>query len=252
MNGSFKIVVPSFNCIDFLKKNLASIEAQTYKSYDVCVIDDCSTVKGQRELILDYCQRNNWKYIFHQKNLGALAGIVEGIHSFNCQDDDVIVMVDGDDWLYNDKVLEKLAKIYTEEDVYLTWGSFESYPTGYVETCAAHPIDDDIIVNKRYREITDIFCHLKTYKYRLFREIKDEDLRDENHEYFRLSWDKALMYPMLEMAGHKIRFVPDILYVYNIDNPLNDFKLAREEQIAVSNYIRDLPMYSKLNLEKTK
>jgi glycosyltransferase involved in cell wall biosynthesis len=249
MKGQFKIVVPSFNSVAYLPKTLASIECQTNKNFQVCVIDDCSTIAKQREIILEYCQRNNWSYIFHQKNEGALASIVEAIQKFNCKDDDVIVMVDGDDWLYDEHVIEKLDRIYTHEDVYLTWGQFQTYPPDCLKMNYAMPIPDLVIDQQKYREIVDIFGHLKTYKYRLFREIKDEDLRDPNSgEYFRVSWDKALLYPMLEMAGHKVRFNPDIVYVYNIVNPLSDFNINRPEQIAATDYIRSKPNYPRLNL----
>lgn len=249
MKGRFKIVIPSFNSINYLPKTLASVESQINKNYEVCVIDDCSSFPKQREIILEYCQRNQWKYVFHEKNLGALASIVEAIHGFNCKDEDVIVMLDGDDWLYDPYVLTKLDKIYTEEDVYLTWGQFETYPPHCIHMNYATWIPDEVIDRKLYREIIDIFGHLKTYKYRLFREIKDLDLRDpDTQEYFRVSWDKALMYPMLEMAGHKVRFVPDLLYVYNIDNPLSDYKVNRPEQIIATDYIRSKPHYKTLKL----
>jgi glycosyltransferase involved in cell wall biosynthesis len=251
MKGKFKIVVPSFNSVNYLPKTLSSIEQQDNKNYEVCVIDDCSTIAKQREIILDFCQRNGWIFIFRKKNEGALAGIVEAIRGFNCTDDDVIVMIDGDDWLYDSSVLTKLDKIYTEEDVYLTWGQFETYPPKCIHINYALPIPDVVIEQKLYREIVDCFGHLKTYKYRLFREIKDTDLRDpKTGEYFRVSWDKALMYPMLEMASYKVRFVPDILYVYNIVNPLNDFKIYREEQIEATQSICNMPRYPTLDLSK--
>lgn len=249
MKGQFKIVVPSFNSVAYLPKTLASIEKQTNINFQVCVIDDCSTIEKQRGIILDYCRRNNWSYIFHKKNEGALASIIEAIKSFNCKDDDVIVMVDGDDWLYDEHVLEKIDKIYSNEDVYLTWGQFETYPPNWLKMNYAMDIPDLVIDNQMYREIVDVFGHLKTYKYRLFREIKDEDLRDpKSGEYFRVSWDKALLYPMLEMAGHKVKFNPDIVYVYNVINPLSDFTINRPEQIAATEYIRSKPHYLRLDL----
>ncbi|MBA3602390.1 MAG: glycosyltransferase [Parachlamydiaceae bacterium] len=43
---NFKIVVPSFNCPDWIERCLASIESQKYPVGDVCVIDDASTLPG--------------------------------------------------------------------------------------------------------------------------------------------------------------------------------------------------------------
>ena len=249
MQGRFKIIVPSFNSIDYLPKTLASIESQTNQNYDVCVIDDCSSFPEQSEVIKAFCTKNGWLSIFHKKNVGTLASVREGVKKLHCQDEDVIVVVDGDDWLYDEEVLSKLDLIYSSEDVYVTWGQFETYPPNCIQMNYADAVDEEVIEKKLYRQVTDTFFHLRTYKYRLFREIRDEDLRDpKTGEYFRVSGDKALMYPILEMAGKKVRFVEDLLYVYNIDNPLNDFKINRSDQMAATDYIRKLPIYKTLDL----
>lgn len=249
MKGQLKIIVPSFNSVKYLPKTLLSIQEQTYSDYTVCVIDDASSFPEQREIISDFCTRNQWKSIFHKENVGSLASIVEAIRELNCQDEDVIVLVDGDDWLVGPDVFAKLNQIYTEEDVYLTWGSFVTYPEG--QLMMNYDISEKVIERKSCRSIYITFSHLKTFKFRLFREIKDADLRDADGEYFRVTGDKALMYPMLEMAGHKIRFISDILYVYNMENPLNDHLIYFNEQVAARDYICSKPCYETLILEES-
>lgn len=247
MKGKFKIVVPSYNSVRYLPKTLASIEKQTNKNFDVCVIDDASTLPQQKEIIADFCQRNGWKSIYHNKNVGPLKGTVEAIRDFNCQDDDVIVIVDGDDWLYDENVLAKLDLIYTNEEVDLTWGSFITDPPGCIQMNYADGIANEVVDNYLYRQIVDIFGHLKTFKYHLFKKIKEKDFIDPlTGEYFRVSGDKALLYPMLEMAGYKARFISDILYVYNIVNPISDFMINRSEQIIATEHIRKMAPYKRL------
>src|SRR5262245_33088070 len=112
MMHRFKIVVPSFNSVDYLPKTLHSIEGQTFKDYDVAVIDDGSTLKQQRQIVAEYCERNGWRAIYHETNRGALYGLVEVIAGFGCQDEDVIVVIDGDDWLAHEHVLERLHEAY--------------------------------------------------------------------------------------------------------------------------------------------
>lgn len=253
MKGKFKIVVPSFNSVNFLPKTLRSIEKQLDRNFDVCVIDDASTLKEQREIILDFCQRNGWIAHFSPVNRGQVFSILEGVKELKCQDQDVIVLVDGDDWLYDEHVLTKLAKVYEDDEVYLTWGQFETDPPGCTEVNYAYWIDHEVIEKQQYRQILDVFNHLRTWKYRLFREIRDADLRDPHtHEYFRVSGDKALLYPMLEMAGYRVRFIPDVLYVYNLNNPISDFNMNRKEQMEATAYIRSLKPYSVLNTGNIK
>jgi hypothetical protein len=51
------------------------------------------------------------------------------------------------------------------------------------------------------------------------------------------------MYPMLEMSGGKWKFMPDILYVYNIANPLNENKVDIPAIYRVENEVRGKQKY---------
>jgi glycosyltransferase involved in cell wall biosynthesis len=247
MMRRFKVIVPSFNSIDYIEKTLRSIEMQTDKQYDVCVIDDGSTIPGQRDLIQKFCERNDWKFLFNEKNHGALYGMVHAIPLLDCHDDDVVVVIDGDDWLAHPEVFSKLRQVYTENDVYLTWGQCELYPKKDTPTNYAQPIPEMVMQQALYRDIPFVFWHLGTFKYFLWRHLEDPDLRDEDGEYFMIMKDKATLYPMLEMAGEKIRFIPETLYIYNMENPLNDYvNTPSEEHNRVDALIRGRKRYAKL------
>jgi glycosyltransferase involved in cell wall biosynthesis len=249
MMKQFKIIVPSFNSVDYIEKTLSSIEMQSWKDYAVCVIDDASTLKKQREIILAFCKKNQWPYRFHEKNYGALYGMVHVLkEDLTCDDDDVIVVLDGDDWLANDSALETLHKVYVENDVYLTWGQCERYPAGNPPMKYAQAIPEMVIKQKLFRNIPFVFWHLATFKYYLWRNIRDEDLRDINGEYFRYYKDKATLYPMLEMAGDKIKFISETLAIYNLENPLNDYRTAPPEEFErVNKLIQNKPKYETLD-----
>ena len=245
----FKVVVPSFNSVDYIAKTLQSIEMQVDKGFDVCVVDDGSTIKKQREIISDFCKRNDWKSLFNAQNYGALYSLVHAIRLLDCQDGDVVVVIDGDDWLAHANVFKHLRQIYTENDVYVTWGQCEVYPGGKTPMYYAQPIPEMVIKQKLYRDIPFVFWHIGTFKYDLWRHIDDKDLRDEDGEYLRLMKDKATLYPMLEMAGEKIRFINETLYIYNLENPLNDYANTRpEEHVRVDALIRGRKRYPTLPL----
>lgn len=42
-NLKFSIIIPAYNCEDFISKCLDSVINQTYKNFEILVIDDCST-----------------------------------------------------------------------------------------------------------------------------------------------------------------------------------------------------------------
>ncbi|MEI8126055.1 MAG: glycosyltransferase family 2 protein [Parachlamydiaceae bacterium] len=247
----FKIVVPSFNSVDYIGKTLESIEMQTDINYDVCVVDDGSTIPRQRDIITDFCRRNGWLHLFNEKNHGPLYSLVNGINQFapskfKCNDHDVIVVLDGDDWFAHKDVLAHIRKIYTENDVYITWGQCEIYPGGKTPMNYAQPVPEMVIKQKLYRDIPFVFW-IGTFKYYLWRNIEDKDLRDVDGEYFKLMKDKATLFPMLEMAGERIYFINETTYIYNLNNPLNEYKGTRpEEHVRVDEEIRKRRRYSTL------
>jgi hypothetical protein len=110
-----------------------------------------------------------------------------------------------------------LHKTYAENDIYMTWGQCEVFPQSKTPMRYAQPIPDMVIEQKLYRDIPFPFWHPATFKYVLWRHIKDEDLRDQDGKYFRIMKDKATLFPMLEMCGYKKMYIDETLYIYNIE-----------------------------------
>jgi hypothetical protein len=61
-----------------------------------------------------------------------------------------------------------------------------------------------------------------------------------------MAWDQALMLPMLEMSGHRAKFIPEVLYTYNAANPINDAKVNRPLQQQCATAIRRQTRYNRL------
>jgi hypothetical protein len=86
--------------------------------------------------------------------------------------------------------------------------------------------------------------HLKTWKHKLYKRIRIQDLKDSNGNFFRACQDAAIVYPIIEMAGlNKILFTKDINYIYNRNNPLNEDKVTNL-QISSIKEISEKPIYS--------
>ncbi len=63
-----------------------------------------------------------------------------------------------------------------------------------------------------------------------------------------MTWDMAFMFPMLEMSAKKhFHFISDILYIYNVNNPINDHRVNSQLQNDLDKYIRAMPPYAPLD-----
>jgi hypothetical protein len=97
------------------------------------------------------------------------------------------------------------------------------------------------------RKQTFTLSHLRTWKSWLWKKIKEEDLKDENGNYWDVAGDLAFMFPMFEMSGEEhYRFLPNINYIYNESNPINEHKVKMNNIIQTANKIRNKPEYGKL------
>jgi glycosyltransferase involved in cell wall biosynthesis len=238
------VVTASYKNVDWYKWNLDSVFDQEYENWRLIYIDDCSP-DGTGELVKEYVKKRGFEdkvtVICNSHRRKALANLYTGIHM--CAPDDIVVLLDGDDRLASHTVLQEVNDIYTENDVWLTYGQFKTYPEGYIGFCC--PMPADIIANNAFRECSVSPSHLRTFYAGLFHKIKREDLMYEG-DFFPITYDLAIMYPMLEMACDHFMFCPKVLYEYNIANPINDYKVSWNLQRECESVIRSLDRYNKI------
>ena len=238
------VVIPSYNNRNWYEKNLNSVFLQNYPNYRVIYIDDCST-DGTSEGVKNYLQKkskkNNITYIRNPRRLGALQNFYNTVHNLT-RDEEIVVILDGDDWLGHKSVLSEINEFYTKKGVWLTHGKLMEWPQGTVAWSI--PIPPEIVKENKFREYR---CpsHLKTFYSWLFKLIKKEDLFYKG-EFCPMTGDMAIMFPMIEMAGERHGFIKEVNYIYNIANVLNDNKVDPTLQREIDYYIRNLPRYQRL------
>jgi hypothetical protein len=97
------------------------------------------------------------------------------------------------------------------------------------------------------RKQTFTLSHLRTWKSWLWKKIKEEDLKDDNGNYWSVAGDLSFMFPMLEMSGkNHFNFISNILYIYNESNPINDHKINMDKVNLTVNLIRNKKPYNNL------
>ncbi|MBY0110256.1 MAG: glycosyltransferase family 2 protein [Candidatus Babeliaceae bacterium] len=241
----WEIVIPTFNNQQWCIQNIESLVNQTYKHWHATIIIDCANDQTE-ELIRLYIEENHLEHkitiIVNTENQGALSNIYHAVTA--CPPHKVIGLLDGDDWLAHETVLEYLSEIYEKKNIWMTYGQFELWPENRVGHCRPYP--ENIIKENSFRYLHGTLpSHFRTFYAWLFQLIKKRDLLYEG-KFFPVTWDLAMMLPMIEMAGKHHKCISKILYIYNIQNPLNDFKLHTELQAKLDRYIRTKKRYKPL------
>ena len=239
----FNIVVPLFNAEKYIEKCLHSISKQSYKRFQVQVVDDCSD-DSSYEIASSICKNNKNLQIFRNtRRIGALNNI-HNLLSKNIKEPTktVDLIIDGDDYLYSGDVLNILKDKYMQTNCLITYGSH---------------ISSKGVQGKKYPRLIRKFnlfrkyfwyaSHLRTFRHDLWLALNPKDLLNKKQEYFSVAWDLAIMLPMLEMAGNRQEFISEVLYAYNDKNPISDHRIRRKEQILAAREIRQKTIYKKRN-----
>jgi glycosyltransferase involved in cell wall biosynthesis len=222
----FNVIVAVYNSEKWIIKNLESLASQKYNNWRGVVIDDASTNNTQK--IISRNLPNKMISIFNTTREGALHNQLIGVEKLGCEDEDVIVIIDGDDWLPDAYTFDRLSKVYQDPEVWLTYGSYEIYPKNRISDKTRPATEHD---NPRTGPM--IYRHLRTFKYFLWKNIKNESLLDpKTGKHFFYGTDSVVMRPMVEMAGlSHIKHIDDKMYVYNFTEPLN----SRKTQLKLHN-----------------
>jgi len=246
-NIKYKIIVPFYNAGPWIGKCVDSIKRQRYDNFECVLIDDMS---DDSSLVAARTVINGdprFRIITNKEKHYALENIAMGIETSNkINDEDVIIVLDGDDWFISSLSLSKLNEEYANKDCWMTYGSYMFHPWA-VRGPEPSEYPKEVIEKNSFRGDQWRASHLRTFKYKLWKNIDHKDLKDSGGKYYTMAYDQALMLPMLEMAGHKSRYIWDLLHTYNKENPISVDKIKAEQQLATAQEIRRKEPYKRLS-----
>jgi len=241
----FVVMIPSYNngknnqnrCIACLE----SVICQTYPHYSVIYVEDCSTDDTAAlvdKFVADHHVENKFTVIHNKERKGSLRNVYETIHSI--APEKIVVDLDGDDALAHDKVLERLAEVFADKNIWLSFGNVTCWPSKW--TGPTEPVPQELITKNKMRSYRDIWLPVRTFYAKLFHQIKKEDLLQKDGNFYVAGGDMAFMAAMLDMAsqGH-FKKLSEVLYIYYVDNPLRDARINYTLQRDSTREIRKKP-----------
>lgn len=244
-SAAMKIVVPVYNGAAWIERCLRSIERQKFRDYECLVIDDAST----DETFAVMCDMNlddRFIVMRNPKNVGPLANTWNGFERAGCRrgsGEEILTIVDGDDWLAHDDALGVVDRAYrSDPKLLMTYGNYANDTSPTRGVC--DPFPQHVVASRGFRRHPCVVSCLRTFKAKLWNKIERGDLiDDETGEFFSAGGDVAYLMPLLDMAGDRFQFITDIIYVYNTGNPLSDWRIRNGEQSRVDRLVRSMPTY---------
>jgi glycosyltransferase involved in cell wall biosynthesis len=232
------ILITSYNNERWVERNLQSVFVQKYDNYRVIYVDDCSTDKTfecASKQVEIHKQQHRFTIIHNDERRNAMANFYTAIHS--CADNEIVVTLDGDDWLAHDQVLSKINEAYSHNDIWFTYGQYQCFPSGQPgdvnRSFPQYIVDNNMFRKYWYFPVS----HLRTHYAWLFKLVALKDFLYDDY-YYAMTSDKAMLAPMIEMAsrGHFMQ-LHDVLYIYNTSNPISDGAVNVRLQTDLRDYI---------------
>jgi glycosyltransferase involved in cell wall biosynthesis len=248
IKNHFKIIVPLYNSEQWIHKTIKSLELQEYNNFECIIIDDCSTDNSYEIAKKSITGKKKYKLYRNENNLGPLANAYRGAMELcsNLEDENIVAILDGDDFLFSPKSLSILNEKYQDQNCWMTYGSYVNL-SDKKKGKFSRQVPDHVIKSNGYRSYEWCTSHMRTYKSFLLKNVNIDDLLDEKGNFYRAAGDLALMFPLLEMSGENAKYIKDILYIWNDLSPLNEHKNKRDVQLFCESQIRNGKRYSKLN-----
>lgn len=223
--NNFKIIIPFYNAERFLIQCQESLLVQDNTNWEAFLADDCSTDASATKII----ENPKIKYRRNEQRTTALQNIHLSIMYSDPKDEDIICLLDGDDFLFRKNSLSILNDLYNDSTL-LTFGQY-IWPNGAIGHC--RPYDEHSFKNLRSGGYWA--SHFRTFKFKLYKELLNQDpslncYKDKNNEFFKTCYDIAIMTPLMEIAGlSNIKFNKEPVYYYRIHD-MNDHAVDSQKQ----------------------
>jgi len=243
--STFRIVVPFYNAEDWISKCISSVKRQHDSKFKCYLVDDLSVDNSYDVAKLLIGGDDRFELIRNSTKRYALGNIAEVLNTADCNPEDIVVILDGDDWLSAGNVLSHLRKVYSDKKCFMTYGSYVYHPGG---SLGVEPSEypKTVIETNSFRKDTWRASHLRTFKYFLWQKIDQKDLMEQGG-YYKAAYDQALMLPLLEMSAERSEFIPEIMLVYNRENPLNVDKIKEKIQYSIAQKVRKQKPYQRIS-----
>ena len=213
----------------FIVQCLESISRQSYSKYSVLIVNDGAKHTDHVQTYI--LGKSNFTLIHRQDNGGPAASkwtfleyIQNNVTKYSVND--IVMIIDGDDYLVDDKVFTTINDTYHQSKCWMTYG------TAIGKWCGnGIPIPTEW---KNIRSERWIYDHPRTFKLAFALTFQENDFR-MNGKWLTKGTDRPIVYNCVEMSGkERCVFIPRKLYYY-VEHPQNSYKTVhvkeKKEQI---------------------
>lgn len=236
-----KVVINCGRCEAFIGRCIESVRRQSYRDWQAFVTADRRGDATYERAIEARGGDERVHVTQNARRLYPMRNIARAIERSAALPEDVIVILDGDDWLIDDDAFARIVAAYEERGCWLTYGSWISNQAGHPGRWPAYEDGVD------FRSERWLATAVRTWKKWLWDLVDPADFRDADGRWLRVTEDLACMFPMLEMATtRRAHHIAEPLMLYNRLSHHDPKRKLKEEGLRNAAWLRAKPRYAAL------
>lgn len=211
MEKLISIIVPVYNVKKYLSRCIESILCQTYKKFELILVDDGS-LDGSGAICELYKQKDKRIKVIHKSNGGVSSARNEGIETARGE---YIMFVDSDDWVSQD-CLEKLIKPMLRGNAQMVVGGIELREFTIHKQIIEEQLLD--LHNIDYERGFEFFVRCSSLSRGPYAKLYEKRIIDENNIRYdeKIKWgEDAIFLYEYWLRARKLYIISDIVYYYN-------------------------------------
>ena len=242
-NQRFALLILAKNAAPFCEKQLESIFNQTYPHYKVIYLDNGSTDQTA-DKVLAFCNSKNLEeklmLISHSQDRPDMELIYTAVQTLNPQE--IVLFLDGHDWLLHEDVLSHLNSAYANPEVWLTQSRSIHHPDYQKIGGKSLLLTEKECRKKRAVSLDSLFSFPAAY----FKKIHLEDFLLDS-EFIEENVLETFLYPLFEMGPEHVLFLDEVMLVKNDKKPFEICKERLDQIAKFKSHICSLKPYDHLS-----
>ena len=220
MVNRFVIVIGSYNNEKWVAQNIESVLKQTHKNFRIVYYNAAST-DNTYELALKYAEQDTRIRLITTEQRNLKTWLFDHLTEFeDIRPNDIICILDGDDFLASEEVLNYLNEAYNQTNCWMTYGGMVCWEGGdkIVEPFPQNSLPPkEVFEQKLYRQDMWRYSHMRTCRGFLWKQLTTADFISAHDGKYLSMCDLPTVYPMLEMCPQsKIFRVDQPIYILNV------------------------------------
>ena len=249
METLVSIITPVYNAEKYLEETILSVINQSYKNWELLLIDDCSTDKSY-EIIQEYLKIDKRiKYLKNERNSGPAITRNRGLENSKGE---YIAFLDSDDFWKEDK-LKNQINFMKENNIFMCHGDYEMMDEKgnmLKKIITEQELDYLILLRENQIKTSFLVINVKITKNIYFPNIRHEDFRYfleilRTHKIKSVKMNEILgKYRVIgkSLSGNKFK---SAVWTWNIYRKYEKLNLFKSVYYFVNYTLRGIRKYKK-------